>query len=157
VNKNYLVLPLAIFFFAVSSFYPAGIGLKEGQKGSVCFAGTFIMEQDSGTSEGLLQRYIDISSPWTGAYIYEDFHAVGRVEVFETFTMENLRPGVRARDFDIFGVDSKENSGSAAGGTGDSAGQNNFGSGVKINPVSEVKEMVASVSVRIFPSWLDLF
>jgi len=53
----------------------------------------FNIEQHARTSQGAVQRFIDISSPWSGAYVYEDMTVVGKSEINEAFSMVNLGPG----------------------------------------------------------------
>jgi hypothetical protein len=65
-----------------------GVGL--GKK----FVGDYFkMTQMARTSSGDVKRYIDISSPWTGAYLYEDFEVAGFAEIMDSFTMINLPAG----------------------------------------------------------------
>jgi len=53
----------------------------------------FKMSQTARTSMGKVDRYIDISSPWSGAYLYEDSEFTGFSETVETFNMTNLTAG----------------------------------------------------------------
>jgi len=53
----------------------------------------FNMEQFARTSQGTLKRYIDISSPWSHAYLHQDMSVVGKSEVKEGFSMPNLSAG----------------------------------------------------------------
>jgi hypothetical protein len=53
----------------------------------------FKMTQMARTSDGDVKRYIDISSPWSGAYLYEDFEVAGFAEIMDSFTMINLPAG----------------------------------------------------------------
>jgi len=53
----------------------------------------FNIDQFARTSEGTTQRYIDISSPWSGAYLSEDMTVTGAAEIEEEFEMDNLEPG----------------------------------------------------------------
>jgi hypothetical protein len=54
----------------------------------------FTMDQDARTSMGTLKRYIDISSPFSHAYLMEDMSVVGKSDVEEAFAMANLPAGV---------------------------------------------------------------
>ena len=56
----------------------------------------FTIDQMARTSMGTVQRYIDISSPWSHAYLYEDMTVVGMTEVDESFAMANLPAGEEA-------------------------------------------------------------
>ncbi len=53
----------------------------------------FNMEQFARTSQGTLKRYIDISSPWSHAYLMQDMTIVGKSEVKEGFSMPNQAAG----------------------------------------------------------------
>ena len=53
----------------------------------------FNIEQHQRTSQGAIQRFIDISSPWNHGYLMEDATIVGKSDVQETFTMSNLPEG----------------------------------------------------------------
>ena len=56
----------------------------------------FNIDQFARTSQGTTQRYIDISSPWSGAYLHEDMTVVGTAEIDESFSMDNVAPGAEA-------------------------------------------------------------
>jgi hypothetical protein len=53
----------------------------------------FTMDQHARTSMGTLKRYIDISSPFTHAYLMEDMSVVGKSDVKEAFAMVNAPAG----------------------------------------------------------------
>ncbi len=53
----------------------------------------FNMQQMARTSKGTLKRYIDVSSPWSHAYLMQDMTIVGKSEVTEYFTMPNIAAG----------------------------------------------------------------
>ena len=53
----------------------------------------FDVEQMARTSMGTVQRFIDISSPWSHAYLMEDMSVVGASEIEEAFGMTNIGPG----------------------------------------------------------------
>lgn len=53
----------------------------------------FNMEQHARTSQGTLKRYIDISSPWSHAFVSEDSTITGQADIEEAFSMVNLSPG----------------------------------------------------------------
>ncbi len=53
----------------------------------------FTMDQHARTSMGTLKRYIDISSPFSHAYLHEDMSVVGKSDVKEAFAMVNLPAG----------------------------------------------------------------
>lgn len=54
----------------------------------------FSISQMSRTSKGVHKRYIDISSPWSHGYLYEDMSVTGLSEVTESFTLGNLASGI---------------------------------------------------------------
>ena len=56
----------------------------------------FNIDQMARTSQGTVRRYIDVSSPFSHAYLYEDMEVVGIAEIEETFAMDNLEPGEEA-------------------------------------------------------------
>ena len=56
----------------------------------------FNIDQMARTSQGTVRRFIDVSSPWSHAYLYEDMEVVGMAEIEETFAMDNLEPGEEA-------------------------------------------------------------
>jgi hypothetical protein len=56
----------------------------------------FNIEQFARTSQGVVRRFIDISSPWSHAYLYVDSTITGMAEVSESYSMDNLDPGASA-------------------------------------------------------------
>ena len=72
---------------------------KWGWDGSDAVVGTdyvgnyFNIDQSARTSQGTLQRFIDVSSPWNHGYLMEDMSVVGQSEIDEAFTMDNLPAG----------------------------------------------------------------
>lgn len=65
-------------------------------KGKDYVGNYFNIEQFSSTTQGTTKRYIDISSPWSGAYEHEKMTVKGFAEVEDVFVMENLEPGKEA-------------------------------------------------------------
>ena len=64
------------------------------QKQGPWFVGSYFnIEQYSRTSQGTHRRYIDISSPWSHAYLSETMTVTGMSEVWEAFSMDNLTAG----------------------------------------------------------------
>jgi len=53
----------------------------------------FTMEQMARTSQGTLRRYIDVSSPWSHAYLHEDMSVVGTSKISDAFEMKNIAAG----------------------------------------------------------------
>jgi len=76
---------------AESAFDAVGTAVGDDYVGNY-----FNIDQFARTSQGTTQRYIDISSPWSGAYLYEDMTVVGTTEIDESFAMDNLEPGAEA-------------------------------------------------------------
>lgn len=68
-------------------------GLLKIVKGEDYIGNYFNIEQLVATSQGTTRRFINISSPWSGSYLYEDMQITGRSEISETFRMHNLGPG----------------------------------------------------------------
>lgn len=71
-------------------------GYPEVVKGDEYVGNYFHIEQESGTSGGTTRRYIDISSPWSHAYVYEEATIVGSAYITDSFNMINLTPGAEA-------------------------------------------------------------
>lgn len=72
---------------------PQSSKLAQSNNNSTGFTGDFFsINQKASTSSGEVKRYINMSSPWSGAYLYEDMHVTGRVAVEENFSMYNLYP-----------------------------------------------------------------
>ncbi len=153
--KTVLILVAVLM---ISVFYPGVFNLYQGESGGVCSASGFNINQSAGTSQGTVKRHVDISSPWSGGYVYEDMTIKGRVEITESFTMGTPVSGVDDFfDDDTFSGEAKEAAGSAAAsnpGSGKTAVANNAstaGSG------SEV-ETVLGISIIAIPgNWLELF
>lgn len=56
----------------------------------------FEIDQETSTSGGTTRRHNDISSPWSGAYVYENTTIVGKAEITDSFRMDNIKPGTKA-------------------------------------------------------------
>ncbi|MDW7740521.1 MAG: hypothetical protein SCJ97_10800 [Bacillota bacterium] len=56
----------------------------------------FNIEQQSYVSSGETKRYIDISSPYSHAYLSEDMTVIGMASIRESFSMENFPAGSAA-------------------------------------------------------------
>ncbi len=79
------------------SLQDEGLADIEGvAKGDDYVGNYFNMDQFARTSQGTTKRYIDISSPWSGAYVSEDMTVTGEAEIDESFAMDNLEPGEEA-------------------------------------------------------------
>ncbi len=108
MNKTLKLMVVLFVFLFVSALTPGWLLGNVIFTGGICSANGFVLEQDMSNSQGTVNRYIDISSPFSGAYLYENLTVVGRSEITDSFTMHNLPPGVDADygfDFidDIFG------------------------------------------------------
>jgi len=53
----------------------------------------FSIEQFARTSQGETKRYVDVSSPWSHGYAYEDSSVTGMAEIQDSFEMGNLPAG----------------------------------------------------------------
>jgi len=53
----------------------------------------FHIDQHAMTTDGTLKRFIDISSPFDGSYLHEDFEVTGEADVQEAFEMTNIEAG----------------------------------------------------------------
>ncbi|MDW7738446.1 MAG: hypothetical protein SCJ97_00100 [Bacillota bacterium] len=64
----------------------------------------FVIEQVAATSGGITRRHIDVSSPHSHAYLFEDMTVVGKAEIRESFEMNNIAPGSSATSdwWDLF-------------------------------------------------------
>ena len=79
---------------SLSQSFEAAFGVNQdtGQ-----FEDYFTIEQRAYTSSGETKRYIDISSPVSGAYVMEDMTVTGKTEIKETFMMDNMLQQVNAK------------------------------------------------------------
>jgi hypothetical protein len=96
INKRQILAVLSIVTLMI--VLPAQLGIAQE-------AG---ITQHSSTTGGELKRHIDISSPWSGGYLYEDMTVIGSASVTESFTMNNLGPGAESdywkKAYDDFGI-----------------------------------------------------
>jgi hypothetical protein len=53
----------------------------------------FNIDQYAYVSQGVMKRYIDVSSPWSHGYLTEDAQITGMARVSESFSMKNLPAG----------------------------------------------------------------
>ena len=169
------ILPFAIMFIVTSTFVPTGISVLDGRFDISVHAEQQGINQSASTSGGTVKRHIDISSPFSGGYIYEDMTVEGKASITESFTMDNMSPGTNAGsgfdDWDIgpsggsseSAVEENPDTGSTEANSS-TGSERNTGSGSsdssevaakeKTNPLEDV---VLGVSVVSYPSWLDLF
>lgn len=108
MNKTLKLMVVLLAFLFVSALTPGWFLGNVIFTGGICSANGFVLNQDMSNSQGTVNRYIDISSPFSGAYLYENLTVVGRAEITDSFTMDNLPPGVDADNWfdltdDIFG------------------------------------------------------
>jgi len=87
------------------SSFDAAYGHGAAERGDVTRIGDFFsISQRSGTTDGLHQRYIDISSPRRHAYLLEDYSVTGSSSVRESFRSSNIsrRIDVATVWYDLF-------------------------------------------------------
>ena len=123
---------------------------------TACFASGSMMQQSSSTSQGTVQRYIDISSPHSGSFVYENSKVVGTATVTESFSMDNLPPGSDSGSGAEVDTDIRT--------TGSGSGSSSTGSGRSTTVLGEsIAEQETSVAASEEfassgkPGWLDLF
>ncbi len=68
-------------------------GYVEAVRGDDYVGNYFNIEQMARTTDGVTKRYIDISSPWSGALHSEEFEVEGMAEIKEDFEMMNIAEG----------------------------------------------------------------
>ena len=112
-------------------------------------ANGFEMEMDTDNSAGITKRYINISDPHSGAYLYENVTVVGRSEITDSFQMVNIRPGLEVKDDfnidDIFGSSSLD---------GEKLNQNNDNKESSVAPTSAEGQKNSEVTV-VLPATID--
>jgi len=89
---------------SLSQNYEAAHGSYENVEDDDYVGDYFNIEQQSYVSSGETKRYIDISSPYSGAYLSEDMTVIGMSSIQESFSMENFPAGSAATVswFDLF-------------------------------------------------------
>ncbi len=66
----------------------------ESDRPGPLFVGDFFrIRQTASTKMGVVMRHIDISSPWSHAYLYENAEIIGIATVRESFRMSNISVG----------------------------------------------------------------
>ncbi|MDZ4133831.1 MAG: hypothetical protein U1E11_11935, partial [Dethiobacteria bacterium] len=112
--KNFYRVALMIVAVLLVSTVPlAGLLPYAELTGKVCSAYSFEMDQDFSNSGGVVNRFIGISDPWSGGYLYEDLTVVGSASITDSFSMDNFGSGSNE---DIFNFGADDNLGF---GTGD--------------------------------------
>ncbi len=130
------------------------------------------IEQEVGTTGGTTKRYIDISSAWSGAYIYENMTVEGKAEIKESFSMNNLKPGSSSSQSFDAGNSSVGKSGNSGTTTNQdnntetdensNAEESNPNSGSNPGPEasnesSSGKEPEPELEAMEIPGWSDLY
>ncbi|MBW6463719.1 MAG: hypothetical protein SCJ94_01380 [Bacillota bacterium] len=89
---------------SISMSGQAAYGLP-GTEGDEDYMGNyFTIEQETYVSSGETKRHIDISSPYSHGYLYEDANITGMARITDSFSMENLPAGLKtaASWWDLF-------------------------------------------------------
>ncbi len=92
-------LPAAVNFADGDNFWYFQLdddGVRRVERGDDYVGNYFNIDQMARTSQGTVRRYIDVSSPFSHAYLYEDMEVVGMAEIEESFAMNNIGPGEEA-------------------------------------------------------------
>ncbi len=118
---------MTIAVLLVSNVPLAGLLPGAELTGKVCSANSFEMDQGFSNSGGVVNRFIGISDPWSGGYLYEDLTVIGSASITDSFIMDNFGSGTNE---DIFNFGADHNLGF---GTGDLF---NFGGDEKPAPKS---------------------
>ena len=160
--KIYYRVALMIFAALLVSNVPlTGLLPSAELTNRVCSAYSFEMDQDFSNSGGVVNRFIGISDPWSGGYLYEDLTVIGSASITDSFSMDNLGPGTNE---DIFNVGDDHNLGFGTGDLYDFGGDDkpdsgndnifNFNGGDAAD--LDLEGYFSSSSMAI-PTWLDLF
>jgi hypothetical protein len=104
VKSFYRAVLMVIAVLLVSTVPLAGLLPGVDMTGNVCSAYSFEMDQGFSNSGGVVNRFIGISNPWSGGYLYEDLTVVGSASITDSFSMDNFGPGNNEDIFD-FGAD----------------------------------------------------
>lgn len=116
---------------------------------------TLGMEQEAGTSGGTVKRHIDMSSPWSGAYLHENMTVVGKAEIRESFSMNNTGPGAGGSGETKFDTGIPGSGGEVEGAVSSGQAENPPSEG-QDNPPAEPKRK-PEIEVKEIPGWADLF
>ena len=174
-KRAFATLPLIIVFFMASVFIPAGSNVFEGSLNISVYAEEQGINQSASTSGGTIKRHIDVSSPFSGGYLFEDMKVVGKASITESFTMDNMSPGSKAGsgidDWDIgpsggsskSAVEGDSESGSTeTSSSTESDSSTGSGSSESSKVAAEEKsgpqeDAVLGISIFSYPTWLDMF
>jgi len=86
-----------MFLYDTDDMWDVRTGLSDKIATGKDYVGNYFMiEQFARTSMGTTKRYIDISSPFSHAFLHEDMTVVGKAEVRESFEMMNIAEGAEA-------------------------------------------------------------
>ncbi len=173
----YRVTLIVIAVLLVSTVPLAGLLPGAEWTGKVCSAYSFEINQGFSNSGGVVNRFIGISDPWSGGYLYEDLTVIGSASITDSFSMDNFGSGANGDIFDFgdddnlgfgtgdlydFGSNDKPASESGISspfeteGNPDSGNEEifNFGGGDAAD--LDLEGYFSSSSIAI-PTWLDLF
>ncbi|MFO7952921.1 MAG: hypothetical protein R6U91_09005 [Bacillota bacterium] len=83
---------IPVLFIILGGFFTAGFSDEPADEDRFFDEG-FTKEQEVGTEGGTTKRHIDLSNPWSGAYLYEDMEIEGKAEIKESFSMGDVDSG----------------------------------------------------------------
>lgn len=121
------------------------------------YASGSMIQQGSSTSQGTIQRYIDISSPHSGAYVFENSKVVGTATVTESFSMDNLPPGPDAGGGAVADNEIITTGSGSGSSTGSGIGRSTTVLGESIEEQQVKAASIADFGLSKKPGWLDLF
>ncbi len=157
MNKSLRILLISLAALTISFIFPAVFSQYESGMDTICYANSSPAKQGAGASQGNLKRKIDISSPSSGGYLYEELTVVGSAEITESLTMGKPGPGLKNIFNDKLIKDSaKDKAGSNAGSNTGLSQKSSPGSASKANSDSE-SGFVLGISIMPVPTWFDLF
>jgi len=97
MKKGKALLKVLTVFILVGTFFTAGLFPGDQDETSSETEQSpdngVVKEQSAGSEKGTTKRHLDMSDPFTGAYLHEDMKIVGKAEVKESFTMGNIDAG----------------------------------------------------------------
>ena len=124
-------------------------------------AGGVSLDQSAGTTGGSVSRHIDVSSAWSGAYLHEDMKVVGRVEITESFRMDNMRSGsgqsLGFEERDLYPSEAKADPVSGGSGTPGTESPPQPAYSASEKGSSPAQDKVLGVTIVAVPGWFDLF
>lgn len=161
MKRDHQIWPVLAAVLVAGFLFAAGFSIGEGAEDNDDYERFFDMDQDAGSTGGTTKRNIDISSPFSGAYLYENMTVVGSAEIRESFRMGNIDPGPGAGSVSgdrkvKTGSGPDDSPGSGPGINPDPAVKSNPGSEGEDNPASGAEDYCGLKPVKI-PAWSDLF